>query len=78
MNDVGYRAVLLQVHIEPFGLEVLGHHHARFDDAGLLRQVGLAEALSKSESVLAFVCAGGRQSQRGIGYTYRRAGRIVR
>lgn len=77
MNDVGYRAVLLQVHIEPFGLEVLGHHHARFDDAGLLRQVGLAEALSKaSQSWRSFVRR--KTKPEGYGYTYRRAGRIVR
>ena len=43
--DVRDGAILLQVDIETVWLEVLGHHHARFDDAGFLGEVTLGKAL---------------------------------
>lgn len=41
-------AVLVDVDVEAIGLKVLGHHHAGLDDAVLLGQVFLAEALRGS------------------------------
>lgn len=40
-------AVLLQVDIQTLRLEVLGHHHAGFDDASFLGQIALGKALEK-------------------------------
>lgn len=40
-------AVLLEVDVEAVGVEVLGDHLARLDDAGLLGQVSLGEVLRR-------------------------------
>lgn len=45
MLDVANGAVLLDVHVQPVGQEVLGDHHARLDDPTLLRQIFLAKVL---------------------------------
>ena len=45
--DVRDSSVLLDVHIQSVGLEVLGDHHARLDDARRLGQLGLAEGLMR-------------------------------
>ena len=49
MADVTNGAVLLDVDVEPVGVEVHGHHLAGPDDPALLRQVLLAEGLEIME-----------------------------
>jgi hypothetical protein len=46
VNDVRDGAVVLEVDVETVRPEVLGDHHAGLDDARLLGQLALAEALA--------------------------------
>jgi len=39
-------AILLEVNIQPLGLEVLGYHGSRLNDASLLGKIGLCEGSS--------------------------------
>ncbi len=41
-------AILLDVDVEPLGDKISGHHHARLDDARLLRELRHAESLRKT------------------------------
>lgn len=47
MVDVRNGSVLLDVDVESVGSEVLGDHHARLDNTGLLGEIPLAEGLGK-------------------------------
>lgn len=49
MRDVGHDALLVDVDIQSVNAKVPGHHGTRRDDAVLLRQVLLAEALARCQ-----------------------------
>lgn len=51
VDDVGDSSILLEVHVEPVLMEVLGHHLTRLNDTALLGQVFLAKVLAEVELV---------------------------
>ncbi len=48
MSYVRDNAIFANMDIEPVGVEVPSHHHARLDDSCRLRKVGFAKGLRKS------------------------------
>jgi len=68
MSDVRNNAVFANMDVEPVGVEVPSHHHARLDDACRLRKLGFAKRLPKSGGLPHQQSAGKR------GQTYRLSG----
>jgi hypothetical protein len=50
MGDMGNGPIVVDMDIEPVGLEVLGDHHPRLDNTRLLGEVRLAEGLHARKS----------------------------